>query len=86
MSRVKQLAEKVIISVLKRRDVPESQWSEKVKKTGSWLFIASIVLVVPLLVLDNIPAVLVIVLQLGYAILMCLGLLLTSSNSQQERR
>lgn len=86
MSRVKQLAEKVIISVLKRRDVPESQWAEKVKKTGSWLFIASIFLVVPLLVLDNIPAVMVIVLQLGYATLMCLGLLLTSSNSQQERR
>ncbi len=85
MSRVKQLASDVIIYFLRRQNVPEYQWSERIKKTGSWLFIISIMLVVPLLAFDRVPATLTIVLQLGYAALMCLGLLLTTDDKARKK-
>jgi hypothetical protein len=86
MSGIKQLAGNVIIYFLRRKNVPVSRWPEHIKKTGSWFFIASIVLVIPLLVFDNIPAVLTILLQLGYAALMCLGLLLTLDGNDKNKR
>lgn len=84
MSRIKQITSDIIIYFLRKKGIPESQWADRIKKIGSWLFIASIVLVIPLLAFDHVPLALTIVLQLGYASLMCLGLLLTTDQKVKK--
>ncbi|EKA0987727.1 MULTISPECIES: hypothetical protein [Enterobacteriaceae] len=72
---MKKRAEALTYSLLRRVGVPEKQLSAYSKKTGERMLLCSILLIVPLIIWDM-PLVIKIILQLGYAIMMCVGILL----------
>jgi len=47
MSVIKQKAEQCIHTFLRARNVPESQWPERVKKIGRGMILAGVAVVVP---------------------------------------
>lgn len=64
MNTVKQWVLKVVVSFLRRKQVPQHLWPEKIKKIGSWLFLGSTLPVFPLLFIDHVPLIIIIVLQI----------------------
>lgn len=76
MLLVKRLAERLIHRVLLARNVPEARWPELVKKTGRGCILLGVATVVPLLIADDIPLPVTIVMQVCYASLVCLGVIL----------
>ncbi|EKT3984126.1 hypothetical protein HCH17_24285 [Klebsiella aerogenes] len=64
MNTAKQWVLKVVVSFLRRKQVPQHLWPEKIKKIGSWLFLGSTLPVFPLLFIDHVPLVIIIVLQI----------------------
>ncbi|MFK3663580.1 hypothetical protein ACI2I2_24245 [Scandinavium sp. NPDC088450] len=85
MLSIRLAAENIIIHVLKKKNVPEQEWPVWVKKTGRGMLLASIPMIVPLLVFDHVPLALTIVLQLAYAALMCLGLMLATDDKKTDK-
>ncbi|WP_194208720.1 hypothetical protein [Superficieibacter sp. 1612_C1] len=71
-SRIRQLAEQY----LQRAGVPQMQITTQLKKTGGWLILGSSLLIVPLLIFEHMPLAGKILLQLGYAGMMCVGVIL----------
>lgn len=71
-SRVKRHAGKLLL----KAGVPEQQLPARIKSVGGYMILVSIVAVVPLVFLDNVPVAVTIILQLIYAALMCIGLTL----------
>lgn len=76
MSVIKQKAEQCIHNFLRARNVPESQWSDLVKKTGRGMILAGVAVVVPGVLVDNISLPVTIAMQVCYASLIGLGVLL----------
>ncbi|QXZ21756.1 hypothetical protein [Lelliottia amnigena] len=76
MSVIKRTAEQYIHHILRARNVPEAQWPERVKKTGRGMMLLGVATVVPLLLVDDISLPMTIALQLCYAVLLCLGVIL----------
>lgn len=76
MLQVKRHAERVIHHALRVRNVPESQWPDRVKKTGRGMMLLGVATVVPLLLVDDISLPVTIALQLCYAVLLCVGVIL----------
>jgi hypothetical protein len=64
-------------NLLRKAGVPEQQIPARMKSVGSYMILASIAAIVPLVFLDNVSVAVTIVLQLIYASLMCIGLTLT---------
>ncbi|WP_407437614.1 hypothetical protein [Lelliottia sp.] len=83
MSVIKRTAEQGIHRILRLRNVPETQWPERVKKTGRGMILAGVATVVPLLLIDDIPLPGTIALQLCYAVLLCLGVILAFDSKQK---
>lgn len=80
MSLIKQFAERQIQKVLKTRGVPEPEWPALIKKTGRGMILLGVASVVPLLLIDEVSLPITIVLQVCYACLMYLGLILAFDN------
>lgn len=66
MLNPKQWILKVVVSYLRRKQVPQHLWPENIKKIGSWFFLGSILSIVPLLIMDHVPLALIIMLQLMF--------------------
>jgi hypothetical protein len=71
-SRVEQLAS----GILRKTGVPEQQIPARMKSVGQYMILLGTVMIVPLVLLDKVPTAAVIVLQLLYATLMCIGVIL----------
>ncbi|MGY6031851.1 hypothetical protein [Phytobacter sp. AG2a] len=71
-SRVKHHAGQLLI----KAGVPEQQIPSRMKSVGSYMILLSCAAIIPLVLLDNVPMAVTIILQLVYAALMCIGLTL----------
>jgi len=86
MSVIKQKAEQCIHNILRARNVPESQWPELVKKTGRGMILAGVAVVIPGVLADNISLPVTIVMQVCYASLIGLGVLLVFDEKKLKGR
>lgn len=86
MSVIKRTAEQGIHRILRLRNVPEAQWPDRVKKTGRGMILAGVATVVPLLLIDNISLPVTIALQLCYAVLLCVGVILAFDEKKSKGR
>ena len=85
MGKLTRKAQAYVAHRMRRAGVPESEVHEKVKKVGRGLLLTSIMLIVPLVMFDNVPLAVKIALQMGYALLMCGGLLLAFDEDKKGR-
>ena len=85
MSVIKRTAEHLIHRILRARNIPEEKWQEFVKKTGRGMILLGVASVVPLLLVDEVSLTVTIVLQVAYACLMCLGVILTLDSKKTEK-
>lgn len=86
MAVIKRTAEQGIHRILRLRNVPEAQWPDRVKKTGRGMMLAGVSTVVPLLLVDDIPLPVTITLQLCYAVLLCVGVILAFDDKTSKGR
>lgn len=86
MSVIKRTAEQGIHRILRFWNVPEAQWPDRVKKTGRGMMLAGVATVVPLLLVDDIPQPVTITLQLCYAVLLCVGVILAFDDKTSKGR
>ncbi|WP_163333988.1 hypothetical protein [Enterobacter bugandensis] len=86
MSVIKQKAEQCIHTFLCARNVPESQWPELVKKPGRGMILAGVAVVVPGVLADNISLPVTIAMQVCYASLIGLGVLLAFNEKKPQGR
>ena len=86
MSVIKRTAEQGIHRILRLRNIPEAQWLDRVKKTGRGMILAGVATVVPLLLIDDISLPVTISLQLCYAVLLCVGVILAFDDKTSKRR
>ncbi|EQA1667279.1 hypothetical protein [Enterobacter roggenkampii] len=86
MSVIKQKAEQCIHNFLRARNVPESQWPDLVKKTGRGMILAGVAVVVPGVLVDNISLPVTIAMQVCYASLIGLGVLLAFDEKKTKGR
>lgn len=86
MSAIKRTAEQGIHRILRLWNVPEAQWPDRVKKTGRGMMLAGVATVVPLLLVDDIPLPVPITLQLCYAVLLCVGVILAFDDKTSKGR
>lgn len=86
MSVIKRTAEKFIHSFLRARNVPESQWPDRVKKIGGGMILAGVAIVVPGALVDNISLPVTITMQVCYASLIGLGVLLAFDEKKTKVR
>lgn len=85
MGSLTRKAQKFIAGKLRQSGVPERELQNCVKKIGRGLLLTSILLIVPLVIIDDVPLAMKIGLQLGYALLMCAGLLLAFDEEKNTR-
>jgi len=82
---IKKRFEAMVSRAVLRHGVPESEVTPCVRKIGRGLLLTSIMLIVPLVMFDNVPLAVKIGLQIGYALLMCGGLLLAFDEEKKGR-
>lgn len=85
MSVIKRTAEHLIHRILRARNIPEEKWPALVKKTGRGMILLGVASVVPLLLVDEVSLMVTIVLQVAYASLMCLGVILALDSKKTEK-
>lgn len=85
MSVIKRTAEHLIHRILRARNIPEEKWPELVKKTGRGMILLGVASVVPLLLVDEVSLTVTIMLQVAYACLMCLGVILALDSKKTEK-
>lgn len=86
MSVIKQKAEQCIHNFLRARNLPESQWPELVKKIGRGMILAGVAVVVPGVLVNNISLSVTIAMQVCYASLIGLGVLLAFDEKKSKGR
>ena len=86
MSLVKRTAEQLIIRILRAREVPEQQWPELIKKTGRGMILLGVLMVVPLLLIEKVALPVTIAMQICYASLICVGVLLAFDEKKSKGR
>ena len=84
MPNLKRTAEHFILTFLRVRNVPESQWPDLVKKTGRGMILTGVAVIVPGVFVDNISLPLTVVMQVCYALLIGLGVLLAFDNKKSK--
>lgn len=82
---IKKRFEAMVSRAVHQHGVPENQVTPYVRKIGRGLLLTSILLIVPLVLFDNVHLAVKIGLQLGYAALMCAGLLLAFDEEEKRR-
>lgn len=85
MSVIKRTAEHLIHRILRARNIPEEKWPELVKKTGRGMILLGVASVVPLLLVDEVSLTVTIMLQVAYACLMCLGVILALDSKKTQK-
>ena len=85
MSLVKRTAEQLITRILRARGIPEQRWPELIKKTGRGMILLGVLMVVSLLLVDTISLPVAIVLQVCYAVLICVGTILAIESNTGQR-
>ncbi|MBE8917486.1 hypothetical protein G9451_16515 [Enterobacter kobei] len=86
MSVIKRTAEQFIHNLLRARNVPESQWPDRVKKIGRGMILSGVAAVIPGVLVDNISLPVTIVMQVCYASLIGLGILLAFDDKKAKDR
>lgn len=86
MSAIKRKAEQFIHNFLRARNIPESQWPDLVKKTGRGMILTGVAVVVPGVLVDNISVPVTIAMQVCYASLIGLGVLLAFDDQKPKGR
>ncbi|MFX4313018.1 hypothetical protein F8O53_13920 [Enterobacter sp. 63] len=86
MLEVKSHAVRLIQDVLRARNVPESQWPDRVKKIGRGMILAGVAVVVPGVLVDNISLPVTIAMQVCYASLIGLGVILAFDEKKPKGR
>lgn len=86
MSVIKRTAEQFIHNLLRARNVPESQWPDRVKKIGRGMILAGVAAVISGVLVDNISLPVTIVMQVCYASLIGLGILLAFDDKKTKDR
>lgn len=86
MSGIKRTAVQFIHNLLRARKVPESQWPGRVKKIGRGMILAGVAVVVPGVLVDNISLPVTIVMQVCYASLIGLGVILAFDEKKPKGR
>jgi len=86
MSGIKRTAVQFIHNLLRARNVPESQWPDRVKKIGRGMILAGVAVVVPGVLIDNISLPVTIVMQVCYASLIGLGVILAFDEKKPNGR
>lgn len=81
---IRRTAENIIHCVLRGRNIPEARWPELVKKTGRGCVLLGVATVVPLLIADDIPLPVTIAMQVCYASLVCLGVILAFDSKKSS--
>ena len=86
MSVIKRTAEQFIHNLLRARNVPESQWPDRVKKIGRGMILSGVAAVIPGVLVNNISLPVTIVMQVCYASLIGLGILLAFDDKKAKGR
>lgn len=86
MSVIKRTAEQFIHNLLCARNVPESQWPDRVKKIGRGMILSGVAAVIPGVLVNNISLPVTIVMQVCYASLIGLGILLAFDDKKAKDR
>ncbi|MGU9868294.1 hypothetical protein [Kluyvera ascorbata] len=86
MSVIKRTAEQFIHNLLRARNVPESQWPDRVKKIGRGMILSGVAAVIPGVLVNNISLPVTIVMQVCYASLIGLGILLAFDDKKAKDR
>ena len=86
MSVIKRTAEQFIHNLLRARNVPESQWPDRVKKIGRGMILSGVAAVIPGVLVNNISFPVTIVMQVCYASLIGLGILLAFDDKKAKDR
>ncbi|WP_333500618.1 hypothetical protein [Kluyvera sp. CHPC 1.2972] len=86
MLEVKRHAVRLIQGGLLARNVPEYQWPDWVKKIGRGMILAGVAVIVPGVLIDNISLPVTIVMQLCYASLIGIGVLLAFDENKTKGR
>ena len=73
MLKPKQWILKVVVSYLRRKQVPQHLWPENIKKIGSWFFLGSTLPIFPLLIIDHVPLAVIIMFQLMFLVCIFIG-------------
>ncbi|NCH97999.1 hypothetical protein [Cronobacter dublinensis] len=84
MAILRNLLKGVVSYALIKHGVPQHELSARCKKTGERMLLLSILCIVPLLLWDM-ALIAKIALQIGYALLMCAGLLLACDEEKKQR-
>lgn len=86
MGRIKQKAEGMALTVLRRAGVAEPQLHARMRKTGRVFLLASILFIIPLVALDNVPVAAKVGLQIIYGLMVIAGVLLAFDEEKPPRR
>jgi heme/copper-type cytochrome/quinol oxidase subunit 4 len=86
MGRIKQKAEGVMTDLLRRAGVPEQQLHARMRKTGRGFLLTSILFIIPLVALDNVPVAAKVGLQIIYGLMVIAGVLLAFDEEKPPRR
>lgn len=86
MSGIKRTAVQFIHNLLRARNVPEYQWPDRVKKIGRGMILAGVAVVVPGVLVDNISLPVTIAMQVCYASLIGLGVILAFDEKKPKGR
>jgi len=86
MSLVKRTAEQLITRILRARGISEQQWPELIKKTGRGMILLGVLMVVPLLLIEKVALPVTIAMQICYASLICVGVLLAFDEKKSKGR
>ncbi|MBK0018877.1 hypothetical protein IAE50_20870 [Kosakonia sp. S42] len=86
MGRIKQKAEGLTTNLLRRAGVPEQQLHVRMRKTGRGFLLTSILFIIPLVALDNVPVAIKVGLQIIYGLIVIVGVLLAFDEERPPRR
>lgn len=86
MGRIKQKAEGVMTDLLRHAGVPEQQLHARMRKTGRGFLLGSILFLIPLVALDNVPVWAKVGLQICYGLMVIAGVLLAFDEEKPHRR
>lgn len=86
MGRIKQKAEGMALTVLRRAGVAEPQLHARMRKTGRGFLLASILFIIPQVALDTVPVAAKVGLQIIYGLMVIAGVLLAFDEEKPPRR
>ena len=62
-----------VVIYLRKKDIPQHLWPERIKKIGSWFFLGSALPIIPLLLIEHVPLAVIIIFQLMFLACIFIG-------------